>query len=61
MCECRAINGVKDMVGFRQTFNLSSDQGGNGSGSMCDDDVESSAILVRKQLAHDSFHDSVRS
>ena len=44
------------MVGFRQTFlNLSSDQGGNGSGSMCDesmcdDDVASSFILVRISL-----------
>jgi len=41
---CRAFNGVKDMVGFRQTFNLSY---GNGSEPICDDDVGSSAILVR--------------
>ena len=47
LCERRAINGVKDMLGFRQTFNLSSDQGDNGSESMCDDDVGPSAILVR--------------
>ena len=46
LCKCRAINGVKDMVGFRQTFNLSYDQGGNGSELLCDDDVGSSAILV---------------
>ena len=46
--ECRAINGVKDMVGFRETFNLCSDQGGNGSESTCDDDVGCSAILVRE-------------
>ena len=34
------------MVGFRQTFNLSNDQAGNGSELLCDDDVGSSAILV---------------
>ena len=34
------------MFGFRQTFNLSIDQGGNGSELQCDDDVGSSAILV---------------
>jgi len=36
------------MLGFRQTFNLSIDQGGNGSELQCDDDVGSSAILVRR-------------
>ena len=36
------------MVGFRQTLNLSYDQGGNGSELMCDDDVGSGAILVRR-------------
>ena len=35
------------MVGFRQTVNLSYDQGGNGSELLCDDDVGSGAILVR--------------
>ena len=48
LCERRSINGVKDMVGFRQTLNLSYDQGGNGSELMCDDDVGSGAILVRR-------------
>lgn len=38
--ECRAINGVKDMIGFRETFNLL--EGGNRSKSMYDDDVGSS-------------------
>ena len=47
LCERRSINGVKDMVGFRQTVNLSYDQEGNGSELMCDDDVGSGAILVR--------------
>ena len=47
LCERRAINGVKDMLGFRQIFNLSSDLGLNGSQQMCDDDVGASAILVR--------------
>ena len=46
LCKYRAINGVKDMLGFRQTFNLSIDQGGNESELRCDDDVGSSAILV---------------
>ena len=46
LCKYRSINGVKDMFGFRQTFNLSIDQGGNGSELQCDDDVGSSAILV---------------
>jgi len=37
--ECRSINGVKDMIGFRETFNLL--EGGNRSKSMYDDDVGS--------------------
>ena len=34
------------MLGFRQTFNLSYDQGGNESALLCDDDLGSSVILV---------------
>ena len=41
----RAINGVKDMVGFRQTFNLSYGSDGNET-AQCEDDVETSAVLV---------------
>ena len=40
----RAINGVKDMVGFRQTFNLSYSDGNETA--QCEDDVEASAVLV---------------
>ena len=41
---CRAINGVKDMVGFRQTFNLSNTDV-NDSVS-CETDLEASSTLV---------------
>ena len=40
----RAINGVKDMVGFRQTFNLSYSDGNDSM--LCDIDVEASSTLV---------------
>ena len=42
----RAINGVKDMTGFRQTFNLSYSDGNETA--QCEDDVEASAVLVGK-------------
>ena len=40
----RAINGVKDMVGFRQTFKISYSDGNETA--QCEDDVETSAVLV---------------
>ena len=39
---------MKDMVGFRQTFNLS--YGSDGNETVCEDDVETSAVLVGHQL-----------
>lgn len=46
----RSLNGVKDMVGYRMTLNLSYDSvsGGGNSSQSCNllDDVETSAILV---------------
>lgn len=46
--ECRAINGVKDMISFRETFNLL--EGGNRSKSMYDDDVGSSPHRMNLQF-----------
>ncbi len=52
MYVCSSINGVKDMVGYRKTLNLSydlDDRGGGGNSSQScsfEDDVETSAILV---------------
>ncbi len=43
----RAINGVKDMDGFREAFNISREQNGNDSSSCAsDDDVETIALIV---------------
>ena len=52
---CRSINGVKDMPGFRQTFNISYDRGGNESTSLCDDDLGSSVVLVSLRGASGLF------
>ena len=41
----RVINGVKDMIGFRQTFNLSYTDDNSTS---CEVDLESSSTLVWK-------------
>ena len=57
MCDCphSSINGVKEMPGFRETFNISFNQdamGGvnatDGASVQCgsEDDVETSALLV---------------
>ena len=53
-----SINGVKEMQGFRETFNISFTQEGLGGlnvteGIHCgsEDDVETSALLVQSQSA----------
>ncbi len=49
----RSLNGIKDMVGYRMTLNLSYDTVGrdDNSSRSCnfEDDVETSSILVRKK------------
>lgn len=55
LCNDRSINGVKDMPGFRQTFNISYDRGGNESTSLCDDDLGSSVVLVSLRGASGLF------
>ena len=45
----RIINGVKEMCGFRMTFNLSYDSSGNESScteASCSEDISESTILV---------------
>lgn len=44
----RAINGVKEMDGFREAFNISQEHRENASSSCSgDDNVETSALIVR--------------
>ena len=53
---CSSTNGVKEMSGFRQTFNISYSQSGHiNQTALCVsvDDVETSALLVCK--CHDFF------
>ncbi len=49
----RSLNGIKDMVGYRMTLNLSYDTVGRDDNSSLscnfEDDVETSSILVRKK------------
>ena len=51
----RSFNGVKEMRGFRETFNISFNQDdlNETDGAMCGstDDLETSALLVRFQSA----------
>lgn len=48
------MNGVKDMVGYREALNLSYSLPGNSSDSCSsEDDVETSAILVSVWVKHD--------
>lgn len=42
----RAINGVKDMDGFRETFDIDTNTPDNSSSSECSDDVGDGTILV---------------